>query len=53
MARLHDEYPDVFDAYWWRVTSRAEEAAGPGGRGSFRSRREKTRAERIRGIGRR
>ena len=44
MARLLDDYPEVFDAYWVA-------AVGPpakGGRQGFSSRRESTRAERIR-----
>ena len=44
MARLLDDYPEVFDAYWVA-------AVGPpakGGRQDWESRRERTREERIR-----
>lgn len=44
MARLLDEYPDVFDAYW------AASVGAPkgGSRASFKDRREETRAKRMR-----
>ena len=53
IARLLDEYPDVFDAYFWRVMTRAEDAAGQPQAGGFKARRERTRAERIRRLSRR
>ena len=44
MARLLDDYPEVFDAYWaWAVGPSAN-----GRRQGFRARREGTRTDRIR-----
>ena len=48
LARLLDEYPDVFDAYWVRAVGLLSKSAEKGkARQSFRERREATRAERI------
>lgn len=52
MARLLDEYPDVFNAYWLRVTGSIGKGAEPA-REKFASRRESTRAARIRKAARR
>ena len=51
LARLLDEYPDVFDAYW--VTAVGSSSGKGQAKQSFRSRRESTRAERIRKAARR
>jgi len=46
LARLLDEYPDVFDA--WRALVVGGLAARNGAKGeSFQHRRERTRAQRI------
>lgn len=50
MARLLDEYPEVFDAYWART---AEMISKRSRKQPFRERRESTRAERIRKAARR
>lgn len=52
MARLLDEYPDVFDAYWLRITRDIGKGEQPA-REKFASRREATRAARIRKAARR
>lgn len=52
MARLFDEYPDVFDAYWLRVAGSLGKGAEPA-QEKFASRREATRAARIRKAARR
>lgn len=51
MARLFDEYPDVFDAYWLRITRDLGKEKPE--REKFASRREATRAARIRKAARR
>lgn len=48
MARLLDEYPDVFDAFWVRAIGLLRDSAGAGQAQGFRARREATRADRIR-----
>lgn len=52
MARLLDEYPEVFDAFWVRAVGLL--SMGGGKRRSFAERRESSRSERIRkAVGRR
>ena len=48
MARLLDEYPDVFDAVWVGAVGLLGDSAEGGKDGGFRARREATRADRIR-----
>lgn len=49
LARLLDEYPDVFDAFWVRAAGLSSSQ----GREGFRERRERTRSDRIRKAARR